>query len=134
MTDSRRITLVGRNPGAHGRQWLTGPTAGSRVIFIDAFTVLQYALDHGLNELQQDVERVVIDGMASPMDYLQFIAGIPYAFVGDVLYVLSDGSAFLSAAGARGNRLMYQLSIADVEFYLQTNYLIAPPNTVPMAA
>jgi hypothetical protein len=134
MTDSRRITLVGRKPGAESREWLIGPHSASRVIFINAFTVLQYALDHGIHDLQHDVERVVIEGMASPTNYLELIAALPHTFVGDVLYVRSDGSAFLSAAAARGNRVLYQLNRVDADFYLQTNGLVAHEVFVALAA
>jgi hypothetical protein len=135
MTDSRRITLVGRKPGAESREWLIGPHSASRVIFINAFTVLQYALDHGIHDLQQDVERVVIDrGMAAAAHYLEFIAALPYTFAGDVLFVRSDGSAFLNAAAAHGNRVTHQLTRTDVDFYLHTNSLIADEMNVVLAA
>ncbi len=48
-------------------------------------------------------------------------------FVGDVLYVREDETAYLSAIGRGGDRAPYALASGDVRFCLETHGLIASP-------
>ena len=45
-------------------------------------------------------------------------------FVGDVLYVCEDSNGFLSSVGRGGDRIIYSLRAADIDFYLQTHNLL----------
>lgn len=124
MIDRRRITLVARHPGVSQRNWLAREDGKSRLIFIESFTVLRYALEHGLRSVQHDVERVIVDRIATAAQYLDFLSNLPGDFLGDVIYVRDDGGAYLSSSGVRGNRVLYQLQASDVQFYLETNGLV----------
>jgi len=75
--DQRRITLIARRPGPFERSWDAARDAANRIIFLEALTVLRYALDGGVAEMQQDVERVVIDRCATPVQYLELLAALP---------------------------------------------------------
>src|SRR6184192_3521877 len=106
-TDSRRITLLARRPGAGDRHWDSGRDALNRIIFLETFTVLRYALGQGVVEMQQDVERVIVDRCATAAQYLELLTTLPPEFSGDVLYVRPDDSGFLSATGRGGDRVLY---------------------------
>src|SRR5216684_3772496 len=97
-TDPRRVTLVARHPGLLSRNWDLSQHAPSHIIFVDAFTMLRFAIEHGM-ELARDVERVVIDRTGSAMQYLDFLASLPQEFLGEVMFVRGDGSAYLSSVG-----------------------------------
>ncbi len=125
--DSRRITLVARHPGNSARDWDMSNPIGSRLIFVDAMPFLAYAIDKGINELGQDVDRVIIDRTGTAVQYLELLASLPQEFTGDVLYVRSDGNGFLSSAGRGGDRVLYSLIARDVDFYLQTQGLLWSP-------
>src|SRR6476659_7566532 len=62
--DNRRITLVSRAASAPDRAWLDDRDAPRRLIFVASFGVLPYALAHGVNELGEAIDSVVIDGTA----------------------------------------------------------------------
>jgi hypothetical protein len=124
--DSRRITLVTRPSARHAdRAWNFASDAASRIIVVGTFTVLRNALEYSMSELAHDVERLVIDRTATPAQYLELLASLPDEFAGDVLYAREDGTAFLSAAGRGAGRLLYNLSEADLRFYLGTHDLLA---------
>ena len=122
-TDPRRVTLVARHPGIPFRNWDISHHAPSRVIFVDTFTMLRFAVEHGI-ELARDVERVIIDRTGSATQYLDFLASLPQEFLGEVMFVRGDGSAYLSSVGRGGHRILYSLSENDVSFYLDTHNLM----------
>ena len=119
-TDSRRITLLTR-PVASARPWDISGTAPSRMVLVDAFSMLPFVLDHA----NQDVDRILVDETASPIDFMELISSLPQQFVGDVLYMRTGGNSFLSAIGRSGCRILYTLAETDVNFYLQTFRLVA---------
>jgi hypothetical protein len=129
--DKRRITLVTRQTRGEQRDWVAG--SASRIILVDSLKVLSYALDNGIHDLHEDVERVIIDRAATAAEFLEMLSALPPTFVGDVLLVRDDGSAFLSAEGARGNRVLYQLAALDVDFYLEALGLVASERAATMA-
>jgi hypothetical protein len=133
VIDRRRITLVARQTQGPRRNWLAGERGKSRIIFIESFTVLRYALEHGIRNMQHDVERVIVDRTATAAQYLEFLSTLPYDFLGDVMFV-RDGGAFLSCSGVRGNRVLYQLEEKDVLFYLETNGLVEQTPAPPASA
>jgi hypothetical protein len=47
---------------------------------------------------------VIIDRTGGAMQYLDFIASLSYEFLGDVMFVRADGSAYLSSVGRGGGR------------------------------
>jgi hypothetical protein len=120
-TDPRRITLLACNAAAPPHAWNVSSSAPNRMIPVGTFSMLPWALDNA----KKDVDRVVIDGTASPVEYLEFLATLPHTFVGDVLYMRAGGNSFLSSTGRGGDRVLYSLSPSDLEFYLLTNLLVA---------
>ena len=123
-TDSRRIPLLTRTDAAPQRDWDTTHDAPERLVLVHAFTVLRYALSTGSAAMTHDVARLVIDHAATPAEFLELLAMLPPEFAGDVV-LLSSGSAFLSATGRGGNRVLYALTRDDVDFYLRTHGLVA---------
>src|ERR1044072_5790057 len=125
MHDLRRITLVNRNPAIRSRDWDCSPDASTRIIFVRAVSILEYALKNAVAELPRDVERVVIDQSANAAECLELLARLPQQYHGDVLVVRNDGSAYLSASARGDGRVLYPLSADDIEFYLITHGLLA---------
>ena len=133
-TESRRITLIARDPGAKQLNW-DESNPKSRLIFIDALSFLRFAIDRGVNELNQDVERVIIDRRGTALQFLEALSALPPEFVGDVLFVMNDGNGFLSSIGRGGDRVLYAVTPKDVNFYLETNRLVWPQAAMqPMQA
>jgi hypothetical protein len=131
--ETRRITLVARHPGGPGRVW-DESNPKIRLIFVDALSFLRYAIDRGINELGEDVERVIIDRTGTALQYLDVLAHLPAEFVGDALLVTSDGNGFLSSSGRGGDRTLYALTPRDIEFYLRVNGLIWSTEFEPVLA
>jgi hypothetical protein len=119
--DSRRITLLARAASSPTRPWNVTGKAPNRIVFVDVFSMLPFALDRSTH----DVDRVLIDGTASAVEYLELLTTLPSSFLGDVLYMRAAGKSFLSTVGRGGDRLLYSLTSSDLEFYLQTNALLA---------
>jgi hypothetical protein len=120
MLDTRRITLISRNAGAQTRSWNLTAEAANRIIFVEIFSLLRYALDH----VSQDVDRVLVDRTATAAEFLDLLTALPSAFLGDVLLVREDGSGFLSTVGRADGRLLYALKETDVQFYLDAHDLV----------
>jgi hypothetical protein len=123
MSDLRRITLVNRNAGQTTRDWDSSSEAPTRIIFVRAVSILEYALRQAVAELERDVERVVIDRAATAAQSLELLARLPQQFHGDVVIIRDDGSGFLSASARGEGRMLYPLSVDDIEFYLITHGL-----------
>ena len=124
--DTRRITLIARNPRKPQRDWDFTNPAGTRIIFVDSLAFLPYALDRGVRESNHDIERVVIDDTGTPLQFLEFLSTLPHEFSGDVVFLGEDGGGFLSSASRGDGRVLYSLEQADIDFYLQTNSLTFP--------
>jgi hypothetical protein len=123
-TDSRRITLIARHPGKPGRDWVLSNPLCSRMLLVDAIVFLPFAVERGIKELGQDLDRLIIDRVGTAEQYLELLAALPPEFGGDVLFVRPDGSAFLSAIGRGGDRFVYSLRSQEVDFYLRTHALV----------
>jgi hypothetical protein len=121
--DNRRITLVARDPGAEPLNW-DESNPRNRLLFIDSISFLHLAIDRGINEHDQDIERVIIDRRGTALQFLETLSALPSEFVGDVLFVMNDGEGFLSAVGRGGDRVLYGVGRKDIEFYLETHGLI----------
>jgi hypothetical protein len=122
--DKRRITLISRDPSRPDRDWDSSRRSPNRLILLDSFTVLRYAISSHLVDLDIDVERVILDRASTPADYLSLLASLPATFTGDVVLVRDDETGFLSALGRGGDRVLYALSPGDVRFYLETHALV----------
>jgi hypothetical protein len=122
--DSRRITLISRDPNNLERDWNGSRQAPNRLILLDSFTVLRYAISSHFVDLDVDVERLILDRNSSPAEYLSLLAGLPHSFTGDVVLISADDSGFLSALGRGGDRVLYSLSSRDLHFYLETHALV----------
>lgn len=126
--DDRRITLVSRSSSAPERSWLISRCAPRRLIFVGSFGVIPYALARGVEELGKDIESVIIDGSANAAEYLHLLSTLPTTYAGDVV-LIEEESAFVSATGRGGDRVLYALRPEDVQFYLETKLLTAPTET-----
>ena len=124
-TDSRRITLITRNFRSPQRAWDTCLASPNRLIFLKAFNVLRFALARGVAEMEQDVERVILDRSATADELLDLLTSLPAEFTGDVLFIRDDEGGFLSATGRGGDRVLYALRSDDIEFYLEAHGLLA---------
>lgn len=133
MNADRRITLIARRPGMSNRSWDDSSCGGSRLIFVDSLSFLSFALDRGINELGQDVDRVIIDRAGTAVQFLEVLSSLPHEFVGDVLFVCGDGAGFLSSTGRGGDRILYSLAAHDVDFYLFTHNLMHAPAATALA-
>ena len=122
-TDNRRITLIARDPGQQQLDW-DESNPMNRLIFIDAISFLKLAIERGVTQHQQDVERVIIDRRGTAVQFLEALSSLPSEFVGDVLYVMGDSNGFLSSIGRGGDRVLYAVGPNDIEFYLETHGLI----------
>jgi hypothetical protein len=119
----RRITLINSVDRRH--DWNVARDAQSHIVFAASFIVLRYALEDAMRELEQDVDRVIIDRTATPADFLDLLAHLAEDFLGDVVYVRDDQSGYLSATGRGGRRVLYALEANDLRFYLETHGLVA---------
>src|SRR5436305_976011 len=106
-----------------GKPYTVGPR---RLIFVESFGVIPFALARGIEEMNKDVECVIIDGTATASEYLHLLSTLPAAYAGD-LVLIDDDCAFVSATGRGGDRVLYALRPEDVQFYLETKMLTAPP-------
>lgn len=123
-SDSRRITLITRGPQSPEREWNDTADAPNRLIFLKAFTVLRYALGLGISEMEQDVERVILDHSTTPAEFLELLASLPREFTGDVMLIRPGNTGFLSSLGRGGDRVLYALGAHDIAFYLETHGLV----------
>ena len=127
--DDRRITLISRSKSAPERGWITSRSAPRHLIFVESFGVIPFALARGIEEMGKDVECVIVDGTATAAEYLHLLSALPAAYAGDVVLIQND-SAFVSATGRGGDRVLYALRPEDVQFYLDTKMLTAPAQSV----
>jgi hypothetical protein len=117
--DTRRITIIARNAESSPRAWNMTPNAHSHVILVNSLSMLTGAMQHG----SEDVERLILDGTATPTQFLELLATLPQSFMGDVILRTISGS-FLSASGRAEGRLLYAMTTGDLQFYLETNDLV----------
>lgn len=121
---NRRITLVLGNADCSAHRWERSIESPSRTIFIQNLSTLRHALHGAIAELGQDIERVVLDSCASPMEFLELLSQLPSQFVGDVVFVTGQGSGFLSAIARSGDRAISAFAPADLDFYLDAHGLL----------
>lgn len=122
--DNRRITLITRDPSRPEHDWDDSRNAPHRLILLDSFTVLKYAITSHMVDLNVDVERVILDRSTSPADYLTLLSCLPPTFTGDVLLIREGDSSFMSSMGRGGDRVLYSMAVNDLRFYLETHGLV----------
>ena len=118
-----KVTLIARAAEAAARAW-DDSIGGTALVFVDSPSFLPAAIELAMRVHQQQVARVIIDRVVTPIQFLQVITSLPHDFLGDVLFIRSDGESFLSANGRGGDRILYALDADDVRFYLRTMQLI----------
>ena len=118
-----RITLV--NALDRSRDWCLGESATSRIVFGSFFKVLRHTVKGEIHELGEDIERVVIDRTASAAEFLELLAHLSDTFAGDIIFIRDGDTAYASAIGRNGGRVLYALRAEDVRFYLETHGLVA---------
>src|SRR5437870_9992316 len=91
-----RTMLISRSKFAPRRQWLSPRPASHRLMFVESFSAIRFALAPGVDCAR--IEAVIIDGTATGAEYLHFLCTLPEAYAGDILLLL-DGSALLSSTG-----------------------------------
>lgn len=119
-----RITLIARKPTKPNPDWNYARSSSMRVAFLDSVNALKFALGVAVSDAALDIERVVLDRAGSADEFLDLLAALPEEFNGDVLMIGEDGSAFLSAMGRGGDRILYSLASRDVRFYLEAHDLV----------
>lgn len=118
--EDRRLTLIARGHHAPPRNWNHAASAPERLIFLNSFAVLSYLLSNGSEAARHDVRRIIIDHAGGAIEFLELLSSLPHEITADVL-LISESAAFLSAIGRGGDRVMYRLSPADVDFYLDAH-------------
>jgi len=117
-----RITLV--NALDRSRDWCLGESATSRIVFGSFFKILRHTVKGEIHELGEDIERVVIDRTASAAEFLELLAHLSDTFAGDIIFIRDGDTAYVSAIGRNGGRVLYALRAEDVRFYLETHGLV----------
>ncbi|MEA2337577.1 MAG: hypothetical protein QOE82_1584 [Thermoanaerobaculia bacterium] len=120
MRDLRRITIIARGAEAPARGWNASQRSTNRIIFAETFAIMRGALDHA----SEDVDRLIIDCTSNQGEFLTLLTALPPAFGGDVLFISTDETAYLSTTGRAGGRLLYALAPEDVQFYLDAQRLV----------
>jgi len=126
----RRNTLIARAVPTPDRDWKLSDLASTRLLMIDTSAGLEPKLRETLEALDFDVARVIVEGQHSPMEFLRLLAAIPSVLRADVLWIAPDESAFLSAIGRGGDRILYLLPADQVRFYLEINELVTEPRVL----
>lgn len=117
----RKITLV--TSASEGREWGCGSQPGDLVIAVRDIDSITEMLEKQTHSDGFRIERIVLDGIGSPGDFLEFLAKLPGDVLADVLYVEDEDRSFLSAAGREGRRVLYLLAADDLNFYCAVHEL-----------
>lgn len=120
---TRRLTLIARDVRKPDLDWNYRPASGDAIAFIDSPSAVRAALDAG-TDLGLDIGRVIVDRAGQPDQFLELLTALPPEFAGDAVYIRDDGTAFMSATGRGGDRVLYSLNAHDVRFYLETLNLV----------
>jgi hypothetical protein len=123
--DDRRITLISRSKSAPDRPWLNSRDASRRLVFVESFGVIPFALARGVEESGQDVECVIIDGAPTANEYFHLLSTLPATYHGDVVFLMNE-SAFVSSSADGADSVLSVLCADEVPIYLETKMLTAP--------
>lgn len=122
MSKSPRITLIARSSLQPDLDWRA--SGGQGPVFTESIELLRFMLERGMQAIDLDVERILIDRAANDLQFLDLLTALPEDFGGDVLQIREDGTAYLSASGRGGGRVLYSLGRHDVRFYLETHDIV----------
>jgi len=121
----QRITLILADQSNPAIDWNYGRPAALQIAFPASVEALRQTIrraardDGGL-----DVERIVIDRMGTAQDFLDCLTAVPTRFLGDVVFIARDGSAYLSAMARGDGRILHRLGRQDLRFYLEMHELV----------
>jgi len=116
-----RLTLVTRHRRSL-RDWNVSATRS--LTFLDVNANAVEVLADVVADESLDVARIIIDGCLTTRDFLDVLTSVPHSNAADILWIDDDGSAYLSAGGRGGDRLLYRLKAHDVDFYLAVHGLL----------
>ena len=120
-----RITVVVAQASRPIRDWNFSRSAALQLAFLDSLDSLTFAVNVAVEESSSlDLGRIVVDRAASADDLLDFLAAIPPAFAGDILFIREDETGFLGASDGGDDCVIYRLHANDVRFYLETHDLV----------
>src|SRR6266536_6625076 len=112
------VTLLSSTATWKGIAWTTGDRRVQRCSMKE---ILQASTSHSFAAMP--LERIVIEGKTEGADMLVLLSTLHASFIGDVLYIYQPDRAFLSARADGCRRVMFSLSKADIDFYIDTNQL-----------
>jgi CheY-like chemotaxis protein len=112
------ITLLKSRPTWTGISW---PSADNirRVDSVDQITRAMSSV----TTAAASVDRIIIEEAIAGTDFLSLLTSLPTEFLGDVLFIIGPGRAYLSRAVDFGGRHLYFLEGNDVATFAQTNTL-----------
>jgi hypothetical protein len=112
--------------------WLTsGITPRSRysrtagVMRVIGFETLLLKLQE-LTASGAEIARVVVDHHLPQLHILRLLSALPHSFRGDLIYMASNESGFLSAVGPHDGRFLFELSRKDIDFYFNAIFEYSP--------
>ncbi|MDQ6800066.1 MAG: response regulator [Acidobacteriota bacterium] len=112
------VTLLSCNSTWQGIAWSTGDRRVQRCSMKEIF---QASTSHSFAAMP--LERIVIEGKADSSEILVLLSTLDPSFTGDVLYIYQSDRAFLSAQAEGCGRVLFSLSKADLDFYVDVNQL-----------
>jgi CheY-like chemotaxis protein len=116
------VTYVSTAHRQSNIRWRCSPHPGARLLEMPDLASIQQAIRAGSRH--SVVKRIIIDGGATAADFLNFLAFLPADFAGDIVFVESKASTFLSAAGPEGRRVLYSMNEDDLDFYCSVFSLV----------
>lgn len=121
---AHRVTIIARDKGKPPMDWSRSVAPQLSLAFVDSVRALRFALCAAVSETELDINRVIVDRVASGDEFLSLLTALPAEFTGDVVFVRDDGTGVLSATGRGGDRVLYALMAHDVRFYFETHDLV----------
>jgi CheY-like chemotaxis protein len=112
------VTLLSCTPAWEGIVWTMGDRRVQRCTMKE---ILHASTSHSFAAMP--LERIVIEGKADSAEILVLLSTLDPSFTGDVLYIYERDRAFLSARADGCRRVMFSMSKADIDFYVDTNQL-----------
>jgi CheY-like chemotaxis protein len=112
------VTLLSCTPTWKGIAWTMGDRRVQRCTMKE---ILHASTSHSFAAMP--LERIVIEGKADSAEILVLLSTLDPSFTGDVLYIYQPDRAFLSARADGCRRVMFSMSKADIDFYVDTNQL-----------
>jgi CheY-like chemotaxis protein len=112
------VTLLSSTATWQGIAWNTSDRRMQRCTMKE---ILHASTSHSFASMP--LERIVIEGKANSAEILVLLSTLDPSFTGDVLYIYESERAFLSARAEGDRRVMFSLSKADIDFYVDANEL-----------